>query len=202
MSSTTPPATSEAQDGAEERHRGRSRGVPLVFVLATVPLVALLTFATLAVVRGPGAEGVGAQVGQPAPDFALVDLSGDPIRLADLRGRPVVLNFWGSWCPPCVEEFPRLERAVDEHSDDGLVVIGVVYQDRYTSARDFMDSFGATWPAAMDPGGRVAAGYGIYGAPETFFIDRDGVVAARQIGPFTEDSLDRHLARILPEDAS
>ena len=152
--------------------------------------------------RGSASGGSGAQVGRPAPDFALADLSGEPIRLADLRGRPVVVNFWGSWCPPCVEEFPRLANAVDEHADDGLVVIGIVYQDRFTSARDFMESFGATWPAAMDPGGRVAAAYGIYGAPETFFIDRDGIVAARQIGPFTEDSLERHLARILPEASS
>ncbi len=91
---------------------------------------------------------------------------------------------------------------MEEHSDEGLVVIGVVYQDRYTSARDFMAATGATWPAVMDPGGRVAEAYGIFGAPETFFIDRDGVVAARQIGPFTQESLDRHLARILPERGS
>lgn len=166
-----------------------------------LPVVALAVVGLFLAMRGDASQGPGATVGEPAPDFALVDLSGGPLRLSELRGRPVVVNFWGSWCPPCVEEFPRLARAVDEHSDEGLTVIGVVYQDRYTSARDFMEGFGATWPAAMDPGGRVASEYGIYGAPETFFIDRDGVVAARQIGPFSEEALDRHLARILPDDA-
>ncbi len=153
------------------------------------------------VVLGAGGEAGprGAVVGEPAPDFELVDFDGNRIGLSDLRGRPVVVNFWGSWCPPCIEEFPRLARAVDEHGDEGLVVIGVVYQDRFTSAQEFMESVGATWPGVMDPGGRVAAAYGIHGAPETFFIDREGVVAARQIGPFTEDALERHLARILPE---
>ena len=166
--------------------------------LAAVPLVAVGVLGLLFVARSASLDSAGAAVGRPAPEFALVDLDGEPLRLSDLRGRPVVVNFWGSWCPPCVQEFPLLAGAVEEHADDGLVVIGVVYQDRWSSAREFMDQMGATWPAAMDPGGRVAAAYGIYGAPETFFIGPDGVVEARQIGPFTQDALRRHLARILP----
>ena len=117
------------------------------------------------------------------PTSSLADLDGNPIRLADLRGRPVIVNFWASWCGPCVEEFPLLRDAAARHADDGLAVVGIVCQDRSEAARDFMARNGGTWPAAMDPGERVASAYGILGPPETFFIGRDGTIAARQFGP-------------------
>ena len=178
----------------------RSRGLPRGYLVAAaaVPLLALLATGLLIGLRPPSGVS-GASVGRPAPDFALVDLAGNPIRLSELRGRPVLINFWASWCGPCVEEFPRIEAALDEHGASGLAVIGIVYQDRWSSADRFMDQMGASWPAAMDPGGRVADRYGVYGAPESFFIDRDGVVAARQFGPFTSEALARHLALIMEE---
>jgi cytochrome c biogenesis protein CcmG/thiol:disulfide interchange protein DsbE len=136
-------------------------------------------------------------VGRVAPDFALADLDGNPVRLADLRGRPVVLNFWASWCGPCVEEFPLLREAAEAHADEGLAVVGIVYRDRSEAARDFMARNGGTWPAAMDPGERVADAYGILGPPETYFIARDGTIAARQFGPVDAGALERQLATIL-----
>jgi cytochrome c biogenesis protein CcmG/thiol:disulfide interchange protein DsbE len=142
----------------------------------------------------------GGRVGADAPDFALVDLNGNPLRLADLRGRPVIVNFWASWCAPCVEEFPLLRDAAEAHAADGLALVGIVYQDRSEAARDFMTRFGATWPAAMDPGGAVAAEYRIYGPPETFFIDASGVITSRQIGLLSEADLERKLAAIIDEE--
>lgn len=164
-------------------------------VAAVLPLVLLgLIVAVLAWrVPAPGATTVGSE----APGFTLVDLDGNPISLAGLRGRPVVVNFWASWCGPCVEEFPLLRRAVERHAADGLFVIGIVFQDRSTAAREFMERNGATWPAAMDPGGRVAEAYEILGPPETFFIDGAGIIRARHIGQFTESSLDDGLATIM-----
>jgi len=138
-------------------------------------------------------------IGTLAPDFSLADLDGNPIHLADLRGRPVVINFWASWCGPCVEEFPLLREAAARHAGHGLVVVGIVYQDRSEAARDFMTRNGATWDAAMDPGERVAAAYGILGPPETFFIGRDGRIVARQFGQFSAGSLDDKLAAIIEE---
>ena len=138
-------------------------------------------------------------IGNPAPDFAVADLDGNPIRLADLRGRPVVVNFWASWCGPCVEEFPLLREAAADHAADGLVVIGIVWDDRSEAARDFMARNGATWAAAMDPGQQVSRAYGTLGPPETYFIDRDGIIRGRQIGQISAASLDEKLAAIIEE---
>jgi cytochrome c biogenesis protein CcmG/thiol:disulfide interchange protein DsbE len=139
-------------------------------------------------------------VGNVAPDFSLTDLDGDPVRLADFRGRPVIVNFWASWCGPCVEEFPLLRAVADEHTDDGLVVLGIVYQDRSTAARAFMERNGGTWPALMDPDERVARAYNIFAPPETYFIGRDGRIVARQIGQFTTGSLEDKVAAIMDGD--
>jgi cytochrome c biogenesis protein CcmG/thiol:disulfide interchange protein DsbE len=137
-------------------------------------------------------------VGSMAPDFSLTDLEGDQVSLADLRGQPVIVNFWASWCGPCVEEFPLLRAAADEHADDGLVVLGIVYQDRSGAARAFMARHGATWPALMDPDERVARAYNIFAPPETYFIGRDGRIVARQIGQFTTaGSLEAKVAAIM-----
>jgi cytochrome c biogenesis protein CcmG, thiol:disulfide interchange protein DsbE len=166
-----------------------------LLVAALAPLLLLAALAVVLLERLPATSPTA--VGNPAPDFVLADLDGNPVRLADLRGRPVVLNFWASWCGPCVEEFPLLREAAAAHADEGLAVIGVVYRDRSEAARDFMARNGGTWPAAMDPGDRVANAYGILGPPETYFIARDGTIAARQFGPVDADSLDTQLATIL-----
>jgi cytochrome c biogenesis protein CcmG/thiol:disulfide interchange protein DsbE len=112
----------------------------------------------------------------------------------------VIVNFWASWCGPCVDEFPVLQQAVDAHADEGLTVVGVVFRDNSEAARDFMRRMGATWPAAMDPGEDTAERYGIYGPPESFFIDADGTVVARQIGPLSRSDLERHLSGMLAEE--
>ena len=176
------------------------RRLPLriLVVAATLPILLLGLLGVVLLSRAPLAPAT--TVGAPAPDFSLADLDGNPIHLAELRGRPVVLNFWASWCGPCVEEFPLLREASERHAADGLAVIGIVYEDRSEAARDFMARNGATWPAAMDPGGRVAAAYGILGPPETFFIGRDGTIVARQFGQFSASSLEEKLAAIIDEE--
>jgi cytochrome c biogenesis protein CcmG/thiol:disulfide interchange protein DsbE len=141
-----------------------------------------------------------ARIGTTAPAFALADLDGHPVRLADLRGRPVIVNFWASWCAPCVEEFPLLRAALAKHRDAGLAIVGIVYRDRSEAAREFMARMGASWPAAMDPGETVARQYGILSPPESYFIARDGMVAGRQIGQLSAADLDRQLSLILGEE--
>ena len=141
-----------------------------------------------------------ASVGKPAPAFVLADLDGNPVRLEDLRGRPVVVNFWASWCGPCVDEFPLLASAAAAHREDGLAVVGIVFRDRSEAAAEFMTRMGAAWPTAMDPGEQVAASYGIVGPPDTFFIDRNGVVVGRQIGQLSAADLERGLSSILGEE--
>lgn len=164
---------------------------------ALVPLLLLGAWGALVLARGAG----GASIGTRAPAFAVADLDGNPVRLADLRGRPVIVNFWASWCGPCIEEFPLLRDAAARHEADGLAVVGIVYRDRAESARDFMSRHGGTWRAAMDPGERVAAAYGVVGPPETYFIARDGTIVARNIGQVTPATLDAQLAAIIqPEE--
>jgi len=139
-------------------------------------------------------------IGSPAPDFALADLNGNPVRLADLRGRPVIVNFWASYCASCVEEFPLLKSAMAEHRTDGLAVVGIVFQDRSEAARAFMSRMQATWPAAMDVTGEVAQAYGVFAPPESFFIDREGRIAGRQIGELSRGDLARQVATIIGKE--
>ncbi|MES2210010.1 MAG: TlpA disulfide reductase family protein [Chloroflexota bacterium] len=137
-------------------------------------------------------------VGGPAPAFDLQTLDGGRLSLVQLRGSPVVLNFWASWCIPCREEAPLLTAAALDYERQGLRVLGVVYQDDTNNARAFMTSYGQTYPGLLDPDGRTAIDYGVFGIPETYFIDAAGIVRSRQIGALTADDLRRQIETILP----
>jgi cytochrome c biogenesis protein CcmG/thiol:disulfide interchange protein DsbE len=191
-----------ATTGEALRGRAGSRAGRLprwYYVAAAIaPVLFLALWGTVRLV-GPTASML-ARVGEPAPVFVLADLDGNPVSLADLRGRPVIVNFWASWCGHCIEEFPLLRSEAAAHRDDGLAVVGIVFRDGSEPARDFMARFGATWPAVMDPGEAVASRFGIIWPPDTFFIDRNGVVASRQIGQLSAADLRRGLAGILGEE--
>jgi peroxiredoxin len=119
-----------------------------------------------------------ARVGALAPDFALRAVDGTVVRLSQFRGRAVVLTFFASWCHPCEEEMPALERV---QRDDGsrVAVVGVNYQDIDTDTRDFVRRLGVTYPALIEDSvsNPVAARYGVHGIPVTFFINARGIVA-------------------------
>lgn len=172
--------------------------LPLAYLVAAsvLPLIlgTLLAWRLLAVGPAPAA------IGSVAPDVSLVDLDGHPVRLADLRGRPVLVNFWANWCGPCIAEFPLLRQAAHDHAADGLAVVGIVYQSREDAARSFVARLGADWPNAMDPDGSAAAAFGIQAPPDSFFIDRAGIIAGRQIGQLSQADLDRQLATILGKE--
>ncbi len=136
-------------------------------------------------------------IGGPAPDLRLVDLDGRPFELASLRGRPVVLNFWASWCVPCREEFPLLEQALAAHASEDLAVVGVLFKDDVAPARAFMEQMGVRWVSVQDPDDVAAGVYRVVAPPTTFFIARDGTVMARQIGELRAEDLERQLAAIL-----
>ena len=174
----------------------RRLGLRHLVVAAVVPIILLAVLVAMLALRGgPSPTAIGSQ----APDFSVTDLEGNPIQLTALRGRPVIVNFWASWCVPCVEEFPILRDAHERNADDGLVVVGIVYQDRSQAAATFMSRHDATWAAAADPDGRVAEAYGVIGPPETFLIGRDGTIAARALGQFTAAWLDEKVAAIMEE---
>jgi cytochrome c biogenesis protein CcmG, thiol:disulfide interchange protein DsbE len=124
----------------------------------------------------------------PAPAFTLERLDREgTLSLSDLRGKAVVINFWASWCGPCKDEAPELERAWREHRDEGLVVLGVNFNDARSAARAFMDETGMTYPVVVDRDGEVVVDYGLTGVPETFFVDRRGRLVGTHIAGPVDD---------------
>jgi cytochrome c biogenesis protein CcmG/thiol:disulfide interchange protein DsbE len=139
-------------------------------------------------------------VGKPAAPFELEALDGNRLSSRDLRGRPMVINFWASWCTECRKEHPLLMEAHDRLGDR-IAFVGVIFQDSATNARGYLVEMGdvatGSYPNLKDPGSRVAIDYGVYGVPETFFVDRQGVVVAKQVGRVTPEILDVELGRLL-----
>jgi cytochrome c biogenesis protein CcmG, thiol:disulfide interchange protein DsbE len=122
------------------------------------------------------------KIGGPAPNFTTkrVDATGE-FRLSSLRGKPVVLNFWASWCEPCKGEAKMLEQAWNQYKSKGVVFVGVDYTDVTADARTFMTHHGVTYPIVQDGSGRIGDKYGLTGVPETFFIDRRGRLVGSHI---------------------
>jgi len=111
----------------------------------------------------------------------------------------VIVNFWASWCTPCRDEFPLLkDRLSTLGSTDGLVVLGVLYKDEPALAQKFLADSGATWPTVADKDGAIAAAYRVAAPPQTYFIDKDGVIRAMQIGGMRPEDFDTQYAKIKP----
>jgi cytochrome c biogenesis protein CcmG/thiol:disulfide interchange protein DsbE len=139
-------------------------------------------------------------VGRPAPAFEIASFDGATLSLALHRGKVVVLNFWASWCrPACYEEAPVLERNWRSYRDRGVVVLGVDIQDRRPAAEKFIRDFGLTFPNAQDVTGAVSVDYGVYGVPETFFLDRQGRIRGKHVGAVTDEAFRRAVDPLLAE---
>jgi cytochrome c biogenesis protein CcmG/thiol:disulfide interchange protein DsbE len=130
------------------------------------------------------------------PDFTATTLDGDTIRLADFRGRPVVVNFWGPSCIPCRTEFPLLRAKLEAHAGSGLAIVGVLTDDPPEPARDFVTDFGATWPTVVDPDRAIKAAWRVAARPQTYFVDRDGILRSIQVGELTDADFERQFALI------
>jgi cytochrome c biogenesis protein CcmG/thiol:disulfide interchange protein DsbE len=139
-------------------------------------------------------------IGKPAAPFRLRTFDGEPISLEALRGRVVVVNFWASWCyPACYEEAPVLARTWEIYKGKDVTFIGIDIQDKEDAARKFLAQFNFTFPNAPDPAGRVSLDYGVYGVPETFFIDRAGRVRWKHVGALTDDLVSQRVETLLGE---
>lgn len=137
-------------------------------------------------------------VGRDAPAVALQLFDGTTFTLAAHRGEVIVINFWSSWCfPACYNEAPALEAVWQRYHSRGVVVLGVNYQDREPAAKEFLARFQHTFPNGRDIRSKVAIDYGVYGVPETFFIDRHGRIAYKHVGEVSLDILTQHIEQLL-----
>jgi thiol-disulfide isomerase/thioredoxin len=206
--------------GVEERPQNRREwGGPLRSLVLPVLIVAVIVGAVwyaqqrggraqqpdgLGVIELPAelnttGRGVSSDLGRAAPDFVLASLDGSPVRFSDLRGKPVLVNFWASWCTPCRKEMPDIVRAYGQHPG-AFTVLAVDLQENAEQVRQFASEFGMTFPIVIDTTGSVGdawrIGGPVQGIPSSYFIDAQGVVQAREYGPMTADTIARDLATV------
>jgi cytochrome c biogenesis protein CcmG, thiol:disulfide interchange protein DsbE len=142
------------------------------------------------------------QAGFLAPDFTLNTLDGQTITLSQLRGKPVIINFWASWCPPCREEMPALEQVYLDYKDKGLIILAVnsTIQDTRENASGFAGQNKLTFPIPLDEEGRVTLSYQVQSLPTTFFVNMDGTINEIVIGgPMAEALLRSRVQQLLKE---
>jgi peroxiredoxin len=134
------------------------------------------------------------EAGNTAPDFKLVDLDGNQFRLSDYSGRPVLINFWSTWCGPCEIEMPIIEAAFQAHRSDGLAVLAIAVDDNPDSVRRFFSERELTFLPLLDDGS-VSRAYQVFGLPTSYFVAADGKIAAVHVGLLTKDRIEGYFAQ-------
>lgn len=147
---------------------------------------------------GPSGPGGEPKVGGLAPDFELTDVStGKPVRLSSLRGRPVWLNYFATWCPPCKDELPIMKQEYARHKDTGLTIVGIDMREDPGQVKAFTESNGYDWTFVVDTDGKVTDRYFVYGIPTHLFIDKEGIIKAVSVGGLTLDAMKQNIATIV-----
>jgi len=168
--------------------------------ISTAPLTASAPVFIFPTATGEAASFPALAPGNQAPDFTLKTLDGGQITLSAYRGRPVLINFWASWCPPCRIEMPELVRTYEEHKDTGFTILGInlTFQDSLPEIAAFVEEFKMTFPILLDETGEVTTQqYRLLGLPMSVFIDRQGAIRRIQIGVMTADQIREFTAEIL-----
>lgn len=159
-------------------------------VLLTISAVAGLLLASLVIGIGRDPSLIrSALIDRPAPALSGETLAGEPFDLVELGGKVTIVNFWASWCVECRREHPDFVRVAERYRREPVALVGVIFQDDPAAARAYMQEMGGDWPNVLDPDGRSAIDYGVYGVPETFLIDASGVIRAKVVGRIDEQML-------------
>lgn len=167
-----------------------------VLVVGTLIGAALLGVLFMSLGRDPQAIN-SPLIGRPAPPFALKAVgTADTIDLQQLRGRPVVINFWATWCGPCYDEHPTLVQGARALGDN-VQFVGVVFNDTEDKIQSFLRERGSAYPTLLDQQGKTAIAYGVGGVPETFFINRQGTIVAKYSGPMNSATLQAYLQKVI-----
>ncbi|MFN8532217.1 MAG: TlpA disulfide reductase family protein [Dehalococcoidia bacterium] len=154
----------------------------------------VITMLLLAACQGSNAAPV---VGGAAPDFNLGQLDGSPLSLSSLKGKPVLINFWATWCAPCRDEMPLIQDAAIRYERSGLTVLAINVQEGEALVKPFVDEFGLKFTVVLDKNGDVVSRYRVRGLPTSVFVGRDGVIRSVYLGPMDANTLETHLRGIL-----
>ena len=189
MTATETPPPPTPPDGTLVRNRSPRTLRWIALGLAVVAVAFLAVLATRKSAEQSASDSP--LLGKPAPEVIGHALDGSTVRLSQLRGRYVVLNFFASWCVPCAREHDDLIRFQDAHDDAGdATVLSVTYDDELEDAKAFFEERGGDWPVVADDRGKVSLDFGVRGPPESFLISPDGIVLTRIIGEVTYDGLE------------
>lgn len=184
-----------------DTRRGWQGLMTLVFVLGVVWTNA----SRVPAVSDPAAAKPAPRPGFRAPEFTLTTLEGQPMTLSELRGQPVLINFWATWCPPCRAEMPHLQVAYEAHRDQGLVLLAVDQMESAQVVAAFREQYAIrsanalTFPILLDSDGSVSVQYRVRAIPTSFFVDRDGIIRDTFLGPMNRALIEGKLASILGE---
>ncbi len=138
-----------------------------------------------------------AKIGEPAPDFALPTPDGETVRLSDLRGRPVLLNFWATWCPPCKIEMPDIENLYQKYKDQGFTVIAIDQQESPDAVRQYFQQMGLSFQPVIDSTGEIFNLYRVVALPTSYFIDSQGVVRVQHRGMMTREQMESYVGQVI-----
>ncbi|MFB0559368.1 MAG: TlpA family protein disulfide reductase [Dehalococcoidales bacterium] len=162
--------------------------------------VILLIILTCGLLVTGCAEAPVAEVGEPAPDFQLQNLDGQSVSLSDFQGKPILLNFWATWCSPCVYEMPFMQQVYEEWSGKGLVLLAINIRENPSRVKEFLQSLNLSLPVLLDTRQAAAQKYNVSGIiPTSFFIDSDGIIQEKIIGAFSsKEAIEKYLDKIMP----